>query len=156
MPFGGAGSFWVRPPDFVRLRLAEASGIADSTKGRISVNFCPKSNLNIVFSVIFRGAFEYVFDKKKIFSTEKSKKYFFRSTKKKLSNTCLDCSRDLTHNTPFKYQIRQKIAASLGETCNCQLWPTQPVPPNEKVSSPRVFPGIPLKCRAYVPQTCLS
>ena len=67
-----------RPPDFVRLRLAEASGIADSTKGRISVNFCPKSNLKIVFSVIFRGAFEYVFDKK-IFSMEKSKKYIFFS-----------------------------------------------------------------------------
>ena len=57
----GAGSFGGRPPDFVRLRLAEASGIADSTKGRISANFCPKSNLKIVFSVIFRGAFESVF-----------------------------------------------------------------------------------------------
>ena len=83
MPFGGAGSFGGRPPDFVRLRLAEASGIADSTKGRISANFCPKSNLKIVFSVIFRGAFEHVFDKKKI-RRKKAKSTFFFARQKKI------------------------------------------------------------------------
>ena len=54
----GAGSFGGRPPDFVRLRLAESSVIADSTKSNHAADVCPKSNLKIVFSVIFRGAFE--------------------------------------------------------------------------------------------------
>ena len=64
MPFEGQGHLGGAPPppDFVRLRLAEARGIADSTKSADTAIFCSKSNLKIVFRVIFCGAFESGFD----------------------------------------------------------------------------------------------